>query len=57
MNRPLRIADREFGSRLILGTGGFVNHDVLAQALNASATELLLTPECSSAATERSTFW
>ncbi len=36
----LRIADRELGSRLILGTGGFTNHDVLAQALAASGTEL-----------------
>ena len=27
---PLRIADREFASRLILGTGGFDNHELLA---------------------------
>jgi len=38
--QPLRIADREFGSRLILGTGGFHNHDVLAEALEASGAEL-----------------
>ena len=37
---PLRIAGREFASRLILGTGGFANHDVLAAALRASGTEL-----------------
>jgi thiazole synthase len=37
---PLRIADRELGSRLILGTGGFVNHELLAGALQASAAEL-----------------
>src|SRR5438445_916068 len=37
---PLRIADREFASRLILGTGGFDNHEVLAQALSASETEM-----------------
>jgi thiazole synthase len=37
---PLRIAGREFGSRLILGTGGFANHEVLASALAASGTEM-----------------
>jgi thiazole synthase len=36
----LRIADRELASRLILGTGGFDNHEVLAQALVESGTEL-----------------
>jgi thiazole synthase len=37
---PLVIAGREFRSRLILGTGGFVNHEVLAGALTASGAEL-----------------
>jgi thiazole synthase len=36
----LTIAGRPLGSRLILGTGGFVNHEVLAQALEASGTEM-----------------
>jgi thiazole synthase len=36
----LRIAGRELGSRLILGTGGFTNHDLLARALKASGAEL-----------------
>jgi thiazole synthase len=36
----LVIAGREFRSRLILGTGGFVNHEVLAQALAAAETEM-----------------
>jgi thiazole synthase len=36
----LQIAGRSLGSRLILGTGGFTNHEVLAQALAASETEL-----------------
>jgi thiazole synthase len=36
----LVIAGREFGSRLILGTGGFTNHEILAAALAESATEL-----------------
>jgi thiazole synthase len=40
MTEPLAIADREFGSRLILGTGGFTNHDLLAAALAASGTEM-----------------
>ena len=37
---PLRIADREFGSRLIMGTGGADNLAVLEEALVASGTEL-----------------
>ncbi len=36
----LQIAGRPLGSRLILGTGGFTNHEVLAQALAASEAEL-----------------
>ncbi|MFD4428937.1 thiazole synthase [Nocardia sp. NPDC058497] len=37
---PLRIADKEFGSRLIMGTGGAENLAVLEEALVASGTEL-----------------
>jgi thiazole synthase len=37
---PLTIAGRELRSRLILGTGGFVNHEVLAAALSACGAEL-----------------
>jgi thiazole synthase len=37
---PLVIAGRELHSRLILGTGGFGNHEVLAAALAASGAEL-----------------
>ena len=40
VNEPLVIAGRELQSRLILGTGGFDNHDVLAEALRASGAEL-----------------
>ncbi len=40
MTDPLVIAGRVFSSRLILGTGGFQNHNVLAGALAASGTEL-----------------
>jgi thiazole synthase len=36
----LVIAGRSLGSRLILGTGGFTNHDILAAALEASGTAL-----------------
>ena len=38
---PLRIGDRELGSRLLLGTGGFRSLDALAAAIEASATELV----------------
>ena len=31
----LAIAGRRLGSRLILGSGGFANHEILAQALEA----------------------
>jgi thiazole synthase len=37
----LRIAGREFGSRLILGTGGFARLETLAEAIRASATEMV----------------
>jgi thiazole synthase len=40
VNDSLSIAGREFTSRLILGTGGFTNHDVLAAALEASGTQM-----------------
>ena len=36
----LTIAGREFGSRLIMGTGGAANLSVLEEALIASGTEL-----------------
>jgi thiazole synthase len=36
----LEIAGRRFRSRLILGTGGFANHEVLAQALDVSGAEM-----------------
>jgi thiazole synthase len=37
---PLQIRDRELRSRLILGTGGFDNHEILGRALAASETDL-----------------
>ncbi|WP_067830540.1 thiazole synthase [Nocardia inohanensis] len=40
MASPLVIAGREFGSRLIMGTGGAENLTVLEEALVASKTEL-----------------
>ncbi|HYB26345.1 MAG TPA: thiazole synthase [Solirubrobacteraceae bacterium] len=36
----LTISGREMQSRLILGTGGFTNHEILAAALDASGTEM-----------------
>ena len=38
---PLQIADRTLHSRLLLGTGGFTRLEVLADAIRASATELV----------------
>jgi thiazole synthase len=40
MSDEFVIAGRTFGSRLILGTGGFTNHDLLRRALEASGTEM-----------------
>jgi thiazole synthase len=40
MQDTLVVSDREFHSRLILGTGGFTNHEILAAALSASGAEL-----------------
>ncbi|HEV3000566.1 MAG TPA: thiazole synthase [Solirubrobacteraceae bacterium] len=37
----LRIADRTFESRLILGTGGFPSLDLLAAAIEATGTEMV----------------
>lgn len=38
---PLIIAGREFGSRLIAGTGKYANPDVMLAALRASGTEMV----------------
>ena len=38
---PLRIADREFSSRLILGTGKFSSPEMMRDALEASGAELV----------------
>jgi thiazole synthase len=38
---PLTIGGRTYGSRLLLGTGGFASLDVLAAAIRASGTELV----------------
>ena len=40
MDGRLVIAGRQLGSRLILGTGGFTNHELLHDALIASGTEM-----------------
>ena len=41
MDDPLVIAGREFGSRLIVGTGKFGSHEVMREALAASGSELV----------------
>ena len=40
MTDQFQIAGRAFRSRLILGTGGFANHEVLSQALEVSGAEM-----------------
>jgi thiazole synthase len=40
-NAPLTIAGRELSSRLLLGTGGFTRLETLAEAIEASGTELV----------------
>ncbi|MDO8643703.1 MAG: thiazole synthase, partial [bacterium] len=41
MNDKLKIADKEFSSRLFLGTGKFPSGPVMAQALEASETQIV----------------
>ncbi len=41
MSDALQIAGRRFGSRLILGTGGFPRMETLAEAIEASGTEMV----------------
>jgi len=40
MHEPFVIAGRTLRSRLILGTGGFANHEILAAALRATGADL-----------------
>ena len=37
---PLQIADRQFASRLLTGTGKFASAQVMAAAIQASGSEL-----------------
>lgn len=37
----LKIADREFNSRLLLGTGKFSSHEVMRDAIDASGTQIV----------------
>src|SRR5215210_1265834 len=39
--QKLKIAGREFSSRLLLGTGKFASNDLMAAALEASGTEIV----------------
>ncbi|MEM7697656.1 MAG: thiazole synthase [Verrucomicrobiota bacterium] len=41
MSDPLTIADREFSSRLMVGTGKFSSNETMRDALAASATEIV----------------
>lgn len=40
-NKPWRVGDREFDSRLMLGTGKFSSPQLMAQALQASGTQIV----------------
>ena len=39
--KKLIIAGREFNSRLFLGTGKFMNNEVMSEAIKASGTEMV----------------
>ena len=41
MTTPLKIADREFRSRLLMGTGKFSSHETMRDALDASGAEIV----------------
>ena len=41
MDRTLKIGEREFASRLLLGTGKFSSNEVMRDALEASGTEIV----------------
>ena len=41
MSRTLKIAGREFSSRLLLGTGKFSSNETMRDALAASGTEIV----------------
>lgn len=41
MDDPLRLAEREFESRLIVGTGKFGSHEVMRRAIDASGTQMV----------------
>jgi thiazole synthase len=37
----LKIADKEFGSRLFIGTGKYASHEIMAKAIGASGTQMV----------------
>src|SRR4029077_10900751 len=41
MSGPLKIAGREFSSRLLVGTGKFSSNEIMRDALAASGTEIV----------------
>ncbi len=40
-NQPLTIANRQFNSRLMLGTGKFASGELMREAIIASETEIV----------------
>ena len=41
LDEPLRIADRTFRSRLIVGTGKYADHEEMLRAIRASGAEMV----------------
>ena len=41
MDKPLKIADKEFKSRLLIGTGKFASSELLRKAIEASGSEIV----------------
>lgn len=41
LDRPLELADRAFGSRLIVGTGKYRDNETMVRAIEASGTEMV----------------
>ncbi|RMH13257.1 MAG: thiazole synthase, partial [Gemmatimonadetes bacterium] len=41
LDTPFRIADREFGSRLIVGTGKYADNETMVRAIRASGAEMV----------------
>ncbi|MBW8035073.1 MAG: thiazole synthase, partial [Planctomycetes bacterium] len=41
MNDVLKIADKEFSSRLFIGTGKYASNEIMAKSIEASCSEMV----------------